>query len=48
MEINQAHLVWEVGDANTIGRGGGHCGQVNQKQLEKESLNRATNSRYMP
>ena len=28
MQKSQAHLVWEVGDANTIRRGGGHCGQV--------------------
>jgi hypothetical protein len=28
MQISQAHLVWEVGDANTVRRGGGHCGQV--------------------
>ena len=35
--MRPAHLIWEVGDANTVRRGSGHCGQC---QLEREIVNR--------
>lgn len=35
MKINRAHLVWEVRDANTVSRGGGHCGQLETTIVEK-------------
>ena len=33
--VDGAHLIWEVGNANTVGRGGGHCGQVNGSMEKK-------------
>jgi hypothetical protein len=35
MRINRAYLVGEVGDANTVSRGGGHSGQLETSRKEK-------------
>jgi hypothetical protein len=42
MQINRAHLVWEVGDANTVSRGGGHCGKLETSGKEKVRTEQAS------